>query len=169
MPGAIFTLGLEPPRPGVYVRRVNIGEPIPVPAFQGIVAALFTADWGPLGSVVEIVNPQQVNDVFGTGAGTDIPREALRGGALKVKAYRLGTGGAKADIDLNDTTAVTPVAVVTLTAKYVGSRGTGFKVALADSLIDSTKRELKLYDGSTLIEVIPFTKGSPEPDAPVAA
>ncbi len=168
MAGIVFQTGEQKIRPGVYVRVTNIGEPQEAIIPQGIVAALFRASWGPLGEVTYLENADAVTSTFGNSGTIDTALEAFRGGCRQVVGYRLGSGGAKASITLQDTSA-TPVDVVTITAKYEGVRGNDFKVTIRDSLTDTTKRELLLYEGVTLLQTVAFAKGTTEPQALVDA
>ncbi len=168
MAGSVFQVGEQKIRPGVYVRVTNIGEPPEAIVPQGIVAALFRASWGPLAQVTYLENADAVTATFGSSGTVDTALEAFRGGCRRVVGYRLGSGGAKAVITLKDT-AATPADVVTITAKYEGIRGNDFKVTVRDSLTDTTKRELLLYEGVTLLQVVTFAKGTGEPQALVDA
>lgn len=166
MAGSVFQVGEQKVRPGVYVRVTSIGEPQETTAPQGIVAALFRASWGPLGEVVHLENADAVIDVFGSAGTVDTALEAFRGGCRRVVAYRLGTGGGKALLNFQDTESTN---VVKIEAKYEGARGNNFAVTVRDSLTDATKRELLLYEGTTLRQTIVFAKGSGEPQALVDA
>ncbi len=166
MAGSVFQVGEQKIRPGVYVRVTNIGEPPEAIIPQGIVAALFRASWGPLGEVTYLESAEAVTSTFGSDGTTDAVIEAFRGGCRRVVAYRLGSGGQKAIINLQDSEKAN---VVNLTAKYEGTRGNNFSVNVRDSLVDDTKRELLLYEGATLRQTITFAKGSGEPQALVDA
>jgi len=166
MAGSVFQVGEQKVRPGVYVRVTNIGEPQEAIVPQGIVAALFRASWGPLGEVVYLENADAVIDVFGSTGTVDTALEAFRGGCRRVVAYRLGTSGGKALLNLQDAGSTN---VVKIEAKYEGARGNNFAVTIRDSLTDDTKRELLLYEGATLRQTITFAKGSGEPQALVDA
>jgi hypothetical protein len=168
MAGSVFQVGEQKIRPGVYVRVTSTGELPEAIVPQGIVAALFRASWGPLGEVTYLENADAVTSTFGNSGTIDTALEAFRGGCRQVVGYRLGSGGAKASITLQDTSA-TPVDVVTITAKYEGVRGNDFKVTIRDSLTDTTKRELLLYEGVTLLQTVAFAKGTTEPQALVDA
>ncbi len=168
MAGSVFQVGEQKIRPGVYVRVTNIGEPPEAIVPQGVVAALFRASWGPLGEVVYLENADAVISTFGSAGTVDTAIEAFRGGCRRVVAYRLGTGGEKALLNLQDDTESTNV--VKIEAKYEGERGKDFVVTVRDSLADDTKRELLLYEGATLRQTILFTKGGgKEPQALVNA
>ena len=166
MAGSVFQVGEQKIRPGVYVRVTNIGEPPEAIIPQGIVAALFRASWGPLGEVTYLESADAVTNTYGVDGTIDTALEAFRGGCRRVVAYRLGSGGEKATLTLQDGEGAN---VVTLTAKYEGARGNNFSVSVRDSLVDDTKRELLLYEGATLRQTITFAKGSGEPQALVDA
>lgn len=166
MAGAVFQVGEQKIRPGVYVRVTNIGEPQEAIIPQGIVAALFRASWGPLGEVTYLESADAVTSTFGSEGTTDAAIEAFRGGCRRVVGYRLGTGGGKAALNLQDGEGAN---VVALAAKYEGARGNDFAVTIRDSLADDSKRELLLYEGATLRQTITFAKGSSEPQALVDA
>ncbi len=169
MAGSVFQVGEQKIRPGVYVRVTNIGEPQEAIVPQGVVAALFRASWGPLGEVVYLENADAVISAFGSAGTVDTALEAFRGGCRRVVAYRLGTGGAKALLNLQDLQDSESANVVKIEAKYEGARGNNFAVTIRDSLADDTKRELLLYEGATLRQIITFTKGAGEPQALVDA
>lgn len=169
MAGSTFLAGEQKIRPGVYVRVTSSAEAPAAAVPQGIVAALFRASWGPLGQAVALEGPDSVEATYGTGNTTHVVSEAFRGGCRQVVAYRLGTGGATATGQLQDTTTPTPVAVVRIDAKYSGTRGNSLALTLRDSLVDPAKRELLVYEGTTLRQSITFAKGGSEPQALVNA
>lgn len=164
--GAVFQVGEQKIRPGVYVRVTSSGEPAVGAVPQGIVAALFRSSWGPLGKPVVLENASAVPSMFGDDGTVDVILEAFRGGCRQVVAYRLGTGGSKAILNLQNGESVN---VVKMEAKYEGKRGNNFAVAVRDSLTDETKRELLLFEGATLRQTVKFDKGAGEPDALVEA
>lgn len=169
MPG-IFTIGETKIRPGVYTRYENAGGPQLAGTVNGIGAAIIKANWGPLNQLVELDGANAVAPTFGSALTVDTITEMFAGGCSKVKAVRAGTGGTASAITLKDTTATTPVDVVTITAKFVGSRA--FNVTIRDSLINTDKRECIIYDGTIEFEKVTFTKGSTvegEPASLVAA
>jgi hypothetical protein len=165
-----FTIGEQKIRPGSYFRTQNVGL-APASAFTiDVVACVIQANWGPINTVKIFESETEIDNVYGSGGTTEIINLALQQGAT-IKAVRLGEAGtgAKGSKNLQDT-AETPASAVTLTAKYEGDRN--IRVAVRDSLKDTTLRELLVYDGTTLKEIIYFTKGSigdGEPAALVAA
>lgn len=166
MAGSIFRVGEQKIRPGVYVRVTNIGEPQEAIVPQGIVAILFRASWGPLGEPVILESLESVTTTFGSDGTIDAILEAFRGGCRRVIAYRLGAGEAKAVLTLQDDSATD---VVKIEAKYPGKRGNDFAITIRDSLSDDTKRELLLFEGTTLRQTIQFNKGTNEAQALVDA
>jgi len=163
MAGSTFQVGESKIRPGIYVRVTSEGGPPEAVVPQGVVAALLQASWGPLGEVITLENSNSIISVYGSGGTLDTAEEAFKGGCRQVLAYRLGSSGAKATVTLKDTDT-TPLDVVTITAKYEGTRGNDFKVTVRDSLVNpTTERELLVYEGTTLRQTITFAKGSTEP------
>lgn len=168
MAGATFLVGEQKVRPGVYVRVTSAGEG-PSPAIpSGIVAALVRATWGPLGQASVLEAAEDVARVYGSGGSVDAILEAFRGGCRRVVAHRLGSGGAQASVTLRDTSNPT-VDVVRVQARHVGTRGNDLRVTVRDSLADPTRRELVVYEGTTVRQVITFAKGAGEPQALVDA
>lgn len=151
MAGASYVYGEQKTRPGVYVRTVNVGEPSVAEGAQGIGAATVQASWGPLNEVVSLEGIDDVTDKFGVGQGTNVLRELFRGGALEVKAVRLGSGGEPASVSLKDETDED---VVHLTTKYPTSRN--FNVTVRDTLADPTVKELLVFEGTRLLETVTF-------------
>lgn len=168
MAGAIFLAGEIKVRPGAYFRVVNAGAAEPGVVAQGRVACLFRANWGPLGlsDPFEGGDPA-VTQRYGVGGSTGIPRFAFHGGAREVLPVRVGSGGTPASTKLKDTATPTPADVVTITAKYPGSRE--LSVTIRDSLSDVAKRELLVMEGTTVLQTVEFPKGTNEPAALVAA
>lgn len=160
MAGESYVLGEQKVRPGTYVRVTNIGESPMAVGAQGIAAALIRASWGPLGEVVTIEGLNEVSELFGEGKGTNVLRQLFRGGARQVKVVRVGSGGSKATVTLEDTSAT---AVVALETKYPTSRS--FNATIRDTLANPEQRELLLYEGTKLLETITFAKGTDEPQA----
>ncbi|MGH2355417.1 MAG: phage tail sheath subtilisin-like domain-containing protein [Chloroflexota bacterium] len=160
---SVWVPGQAVTRPGVYVRVQSFGEPALAGTVQGLVAAALRATWGPIGEVAVLESLAAVDEVLGSGLGTDVAREALRGGAQSVVVSRAGGGTpVAASLTLQDTTG-TPVNAVTLTAKYQGTRGNALRVTLRDSLAAPTMRELLVYElvdgANTLRQTIRFDAG----------
>lgn len=166
-----FNLGETKVRPGVHFRRESGNELNLTGAEDGVVAIAFKANWGPLGEVVTIDNPADISKIFGddsvTGSNVAVLSKIFQGGASKIKAVRVGSGGTKASITLKDTDS-TPASVVTLTAKYAGTRA--LSVTIKDSLSNASERECIIYAGTKELFSTSFAKGSAgEVDALIAA
>lgn len=165
--------GVSRVRPGVYIRSVNAGLAEQPSVQQGVVAALFRATWGPIASIQALGSLEEMEALYGTDDRVLVAQEALRAGALQVLAYRLdGADEVKATRTLDDTAGPPAAGVVRIDAKYYGTRGNGFNLTVRDSLTDGTKRELLVYEGTTLLQTIEFTKGADgdgEPASLVAA
>lgn len=166
-----FTLGETKVRPGVHFRQESGDGFALTGAEDGIVAVAFQANWGPLGEVVTIGNPSEIARIFGDDSGSNsnvsILRKIFQGGASQIKAVRVGSGGTKASVTLKDT-AETAADVITLTAKYAGTRA--LSVTIKDSLSNASEREVIIYAGTTELFRTAFAKGDAgEVDAIVAA
>lgn len=145
--GVFYTLGERRVRAGVYQRYTNVGGVEYAGAINGIVAAVIKADWGPLNTVVTLENENQVNEIFGYGGTTDVLREIFRGGAIKVFAVRIGTGGTKGTATLKDGAATD---VLTLNNKYEGART--FSYTVRPLLGDATRKEFILLEDAEVLE-----------------
>lgn len=157
-----WTPGESKVGPGVFIRTGTFGQQ-PIPGLvEGVVGVMLRANWGPVGRAQSISSLTQVDEVFGTGLGTDAIREALLGGAIEVIAARVGTATAVATLTLQDT-AGSPASVARLDARYSGARP--ITVTIRDTLADPTNtRELLIYEtvsGTNLLrQTIRFAKGA---------
>jgi Phage tail sheath protein subtilisin-like domain/Phage tail sheath C-terminal domain len=158
----VWQVGESKVGPGVYIRATKFGQTQIPGLVQGYVGLVVRAPWGPLAQAVTIESLAQIDEVYGTGQGTDLIREALLGGAIAARVVRVGSGGASGTSTIQDT-AGTPVNAVTITARYPGTRVIGY--TNRDSLSDPTNtRELLVYEQVagvwTLRQVIRYTKGT---------
>lgn len=157
----IFTIGEKKVRPGVYYRYENSGGVETVGATNGITAALFQADWGPLNKEfdMDVTMKNNISDYYGTDAHVKILKEAFTGGATTIRAVRIGNDdGAAMTITLKNN-ATTPADAATITARYPGARS--FTVSIRTNLI-SDARECIVYDGTTIFEQFSFVAGDEE-------
>lgn len=168
MPGAVFTKGQTMVRPGIYIRTNHVNEEAEKTT-RGTVAAIFKSSWGPLGLGKALESVDGAKATYGVDLSADTCWIPFKGKAVKVLPYRQGSGGTAASITLTDTTAETPVNVIALTAKYVGTDGNSLKITLRDALSDASKREALLYWGTTLKESFTYDKGGNEATNLVAA
>lgn len=152
-----------PVLPGLYMNFVAVAGAAIQPGARGIVVAPVKAHWGPVGEFVEVADEKAIKDNFSsdeTGGATAYTTLflALLGGPKKLLAYRLAdSSAAAAKVTLKDTTDTD---CLTLTAKYPGERGNGFNVTVQASLVDATKKELRLYEGTTLLRTFSIGDGT---------
>lgn len=163
-----FTPGSPVLQPGVWFRTISLGETKPETS-AGTVAVLIEADSGPLNEVVDCQSFADL-DVFATGGGVDVAREAMRGGADVVKVIRVGDSdgsvASRSLLDGNDD------AIAEVSFNYIGIRGSDFSVTVRDYAADSDYKEFLVYDGTTLVErfLIPDeANGGDETDSLIAA
>ena len=146
-----FNAGETKKRPGVYQRHENVGTAAVSSAQDGFCAIPVQAAWGPLGKVLKNTTSNDLTKNYGTGtygAGYTVPAAAamFNGGASTVYTYRLGTGGTKGTKELADG--------LTATAKYPGTMP--ISVAIQERIGDSTKKQMQVYAGTTLMEEFTF-------------
>lgn len=163
MAGGTWSSTELPVLPGLYLNFQAAALAAIQPGARGVVVAPVKANWGPVKQFVEITDEAGILDTYGgdtTGGFTayDTLRFALLGGAKKILAYRLVDANAVvASITLKDT-AGTPANVLKLETKYPTTRA--FKVTVQPNVIDNTKKDLKLYEDTTLLRTWTFTSGS---------
>ena len=130
--------------PGVYINvkskesvSVNVGE-------RGTVAIPIALNWGASG-VQTITAGEDLTPYIGYDITSDnalFIREMLKGSDTtsapkKILLYRLGTGGTKATATIGD---------LTVTAKYVGTRGNDISIAI------SADPDTTSYDVTTIVD-----------------
>jgi|GEM_PF-152219 len=174
---AFFIPGEQKTRPGTYFRYENWGHPSIAGADDGICAAVFRSNWGPVGEAVMLESPADLARVYGTclcdceedhdepcdcpDIRTAVALEQFRGGARRVLAVRLGCENeAKRGYFNLQGTGTPATTVMQLTMKYPGERK--FDVSIRRSL--DRAWELVLFEGGTsrVLERIGFdgTAGS---------
>lgn len=167
MAGGTWSATQMPVLPGLYMNFKAAALAAIEPGARGIVAIPVKAHWGPVEEFVEITSVQQIIDFFtedesdGATAYTSL-YFALLGGASKVLAYRLASSAAAVATTTLQDTAGTPVNVLRLDAKYKGARGNAFKATVQVNPVDSNKKDIKLYEGTTLLRTFTFTSGTIE-------
>lgn len=161
--GATFSPGQVKIRPGAYAMWEDAGARTLPDVRDGIGAAVFRSDWGPANLPIEINDLTTLEETFGVpqaGVNTvDVAREMLLGGALAVKAVRMGTGAVAAAWTVRDN-AGSPANVATVPLKYPGTRGNAFTLTVRDHPGDTSKRQALFYEGTALRETIAFPKAS---------
>lgn len=165
MAGSTFFPGEQKIRPGVFIRVTNVGEPQQDTVPQGIAAAVFQADWGPLGEV-QILESKAAGDALYRSGNLACYQEEFRGGCRQVVAYRVGAGGQKASVVLKNELDAD---AVTITGKYVGTHGNKLAITLEADPNDATKKVFSVYEDGILREQYKFTAGEDEIDRLIAA
>ena len=173
MGGGIWSITELPVLPGLYLNFQAAALAAIQTGARGVVILPVKAHWGPVGTFETITSEKDLLDKFAAssdGNGSTVygtVRMTLLGGAKKILAHRLAdASAAPSTITLKDTGG-TPANMVKLSAKYPGERGNDFKVTVQTNLIDNTKQDLKLYEGTTLLKT--FTFASAQPAAVLAA
>ncbi|MFW5436562.1 phage tail sheath family protein [Paenibacillus apiarius] len=154
-----------PVLPGLYMNFVAAAGAAIQPGARGIVVAPVKAHWGPVGEFVEIADEKSIKESFSldeTGGATAYTTLflALLGGPKKLLAYRLADSSAAAAKTTLKDTADASADCLTLTAKHPGERGNDFNVTVQASLVDATKKEMRLYEGTTLLRTFSIGDGT---------
>jgi len=155
-----------PVLPGLYMNFKAAALAAIQAGARGTVAIPVKAHWGPEKQFVDITSEAMITEIFtnditnGATAYTSL-YFAILGGASKILAYRLTDSGvAKATTTLVDTGTAPGVNVLRLDGKYKGTRGNNFKVTVQVNPIDSLKKDIKLYEGTTLLRTFTLTSGT---------
>ena len=166
MAGGIWSITELPVLPGLYMNFQAAALAAIQTGARGVVMLPVKAHWGPVETFETLTSENDLLEKFAAAADSDgstvynTVRMALLGGAKKVLAHRIaGPEVAAASITLKDTNA-TPANVLKLTAKYPGARANNFKITIQANLIDNTKQDLKLYEGTTLLKTFAFPSGN---------
>lgn len=165
MAGGTWSATELPVLPGLYLNFQAAALAAIQTGARGTVILPIKAHWGPVGTFETITSESELLNKFAASSDSDgstaykTVRMALLGGAKKILAHRLAaSAAAPSTITLKDTSG-TPVDTLRLTAKYPGARGNDFKITVQTNLIDNTKQDLKLYEGTTLLKTFTFTAG----------
>lgn len=163
MAGGNWSLTNQPVLPGLYMNFVSAAGSAIQPGARGVVVAPVKSHWGPVNQFVEVANEAAIKELFsddesdGASALTTL-YFALLGGPKKLLAYRIAdSSAAAAELTLKSTVAAE--SIVQLKAVYPGKRGNGFKVTIQPSLSVANAKELKLYEGGTLLRTIAIGDG----------
>lgn len=154
----VYHIGERKIRPGVYY-RISKKDETEEKVLDGVVAVVFRANFGPLNEIIEINRNEwnQFENLYGKEGTVDVIQQALKGGANKIVACRVGAGGTASEVTLKKSDG--SMDILTLTAKYPGMRA--FTVTIRDK-IDSEQKECMIYDGTKILETICFPKGGNE-------
>lgn len=166
MASGTYIPGEQKARPGIYFYLVALANDRVSRGTRGRVALPVRADWGP--ETVQVIEDERaIESTFWkalAGNTVRLLKLAWKVGLKSLIVQRLlGASAAAATVTVQDT-AGTPVDVVTIPAKYKGARPNAdkgaWKMAVATNLGDNTKKDAKLYEGSTLLATWTFD-GSP--------
>lgn len=162
-----FTVGEQKIRPGVYKRYENAGLET-ARAEEGIAAAVVCSNWGPLNTAMAVDGSTDMSAVIGTGNGAAVVQEILNGGAPEVILSRVGSGGEKGTMSLQDSSD-TGTVVIRMETKYPSDRE--FSLSVKPELDDPTVKTATLYEETKELETRSFMAddGQSEIDAFVEA
>lgn len=163
MAGGIWNKEELPVLPGFYLNFTAAALAAIQPGARGVVVLPVRAHWGPVREFKTIYTETDITRIYtddetgGANVRKTI-RMALLGGAQKVLAYRLADDNAQsAAITLQDTTEE-PVNVLKLETLYPTTRS--FKVTVQDNPLDESKKDIKLYEGSSLLRTFTYANGT---------
>ncbi|EBD8094933.1 phage tail sheath protein, partial [Salmonella enterica] len=154
MAGGTWEQTNRPVLPGLYMNFQAAASSAIQAGNRGTVVVPIKANWGPVGTFVEVGSEAAIERVFSAHAldnGTAYTslKLALLGGPKKLLAYRVAGATAKAAaLTLKDSS---DAAVLQLDAKYPGDRGNGFYVTIQPGVIDNTKHEVRLFEGNRML------------------
>lgn len=155
----LFLKGEEKYRAGIYRRHEKIETSSVASAMNGVFCIPIHADFGPVGEVQELHTKSELNVLYMASGTVDAAEKLFEAGANTVYVYRLGTGGKKGTLTINNTESAQ---VVTLETLY--ETAVPFAVTLKQKLGDATTKECSIYNGATLLEKISFSAGENEVD-----
>ncbi|MNW34839.1 Phage tail sheath protein [compost metagenome] len=170
MAGGTWENTNKPVLPGLYMNFQAAAASAIQGGSRGTVIVPVKANWGPVGTFVEIGSESAIEQIFsgGTEDGATAYSTlylALLGGPRKLLAYRLADDtAAKAAVKLKNGDAED---VLELTALYSGSRGNRFTVTVQPSIDNNAVKEVLLYEGTKLLKT--FTAESATAEAVAAA
>jgi len=161
MAGGTWSTTDKPVLPGFYMTFRAAASAAIQPGARGTVLVPVRSHWGPVNQFAEIASEADAANAFSRSEidGATAYRTimlGLLGGAKKVLAYRLAGSDAKASAVALTDTAGTPTNVLKLEAKYPGERGNAFKVTVQTNAAEPEKKDLKLFEGTTLLRTFTF-------------
>lgn len=163
---SFYKAGETKVRPGVYKRYEKTGTGNVPGAVYGVFAIPIHADFGPVGVVTNFATDQvdELKALYGTGGTVDAALALFDGGATKVYAYRLGTGGTPATVEI---TSANSNIIATVSTKYPTDKS--FNITIKPKLDDDKVKQILVYLGTELKETINYVKSDNEKEAFVIA
>ena len=157
MAGGTWSTTDLPVLPGFYMNFKAAALASISTSDRGTVLCPVKAHWGPVNEFTEIASVGEILTKFGADSDTDGSTVyktlymALLGAPNKLIAYRVASASAAAAALTLKNSKATPEDTLILTAKYPGTRGNNFKITVQANLLDNTKTDIKLYEGTTLL------------------
>ncbi|MCL6460241.1 MAG: phage tail sheath family protein [Gorillibacterium sp.] len=155
----------KPVLPGLYMNFQAAAQNAIEPGARGTVIVPVKAHWGPEKTFIEVGGEAAIQEAFSLDESMNATayttlRLALLAQPNKVLAYRLVDGNAAIATKMLQDTAATPANVLRVDAKYKGNRGNNFHLTVVDNLVDNSKKDIKLYDGTSLLKIFTFSSGT---------
>lgn len=130
--------------PGTYINFISKATAVSALTDRGVVAFGFDMDWGDDTGIIEVTSDDLVKRslaIFGYSYDADEmkPIRDIFKHSIKLYAYRLNKGGAKATC-------------IYATAKYAGTRGNDIKIVIEKNVDDTTKFDISTYFGASLVD-----------------
>ena len=161
MAGGNWSVTELPKLPGFYMNFQAAALASILTGARGVVVLPVRSHWGPAKQFIDVVGEQDiidkytVNETGGANAKTTL-RLCLLAKPKKILAYRLIDSSASvASLTLKDSGNAN---VMTLETIYETDRN--FKVTVQTNPIDATKKDIKLYEGTTLLRTFTFVSGT---------
>ena len=160
----LFRVGEKKERPGIYRRYEKTEAGKAAAAMNGVFCIPIKASFGPVGTVRTIGNKAQLFREYLSGQTLDAAEKLFDMGANAVHVYRLGSGGKKASLEVNNTESSLVVTLSTANETELP-----FAVTIRQQLGNAEKKECCIYNGSTLLEKVEFLASDNEIDSFVEA
>lgn len=163
MAGGTWSPTDMPVLPGFYMNFVAAALAAIKAGSRGVVCCPVKANWGPVREFKTITSEQGIIDTYTSEESATVTAYrtlifALMGGAKEILAFRIADdAAAKMTLTLADTTGA-PINVVRLDSIYPTDRA--FKATVQTNPVDGTKKDIKLYEGTTLLRTFTFVSGN---------
>ena len=148
----------KPKAPGFYHRMVQKAQET-AESISGVLAMPVKSNWGPIKTVTEVSGLQELKHKFGTSmdfTAYKLGRLALLGNPEKLLLYRLADdSAAKGAASLKNSEDTDVIKFETL---YPSDRD--FKLSVASNIVNSSNKDISLYEGTTLLGKIENITGT---------
>lgn len=133
-------------RSGMYNRFTSLAKARIDATQKGVAGIPVRADWGPLNELTMCADENEITKMFGKGQTVNLAIRMMKGGKRykprKVLVYRMGTADAEKAVATVDES-------IKFCAKYPGTRGNDFRIAITASAADKGMVNVTMYEGST--------------------